>query len=374
MNRNRNSTWRPHLEALESRWCPACDVRLIGSTLFVTGDSGDNDIAIVNDGSGILHVDADGVTRDFTETINRVVVRAGAGNDDVFVADYDFEFVGGISRAWMLDLGSGDDGVAVNLFGFLDATASVTVLGGAGDDNISVGPTVLVQSAFFVTIAGGDGNDTIFNNASDGVGPSGTMVVTLLGGNGDDMIFDFYDLFSVDGAFVGLTDGGNGSDFVGVGLGELLEFDPNLPPLVFGFDVAAGGYANYAVLGGIGNDSVFAGYFGRTYGQFGMVVDAGSGDDEIFAGLNIHVESTGQFSALLRGGNGNDSIGVNVTFFETELVEIFPGYFVDGLAGLSETPAPLSQRFIVANGGNGFDACLHSDWVSLLGVEDDQPL
>jgi hypothetical protein len=372
MNRKRMQSWRPQLEALEDRWCPACDVSLIGSTLLIIGDSADNYIAFVNVGSGIVHVEADAVTRDYAETIDRVIVRTGAGNDSVFVNDNDFDFVGGISRHWLIDLGTGDDAAAAHLFGLLDAPASITVFGGAGNDNVFVGPVGTIQSTFLVTLVGGDGNDAITHTSSGFV--LGTMVVAILGGSGDDNLLDFYDLFSVDGMFVGVVDGGNGTDFLGSGLGTVIEFDPSLPPLVFGFDVAANAHANYAMLGGNGNDSLFGSCIGRMNGQLNVLFDGGDGNDEVFAGLNIHVESAGQFDALLRGGNGDDLMFAAVSFYETEVVEVFPGVFLEALTAVSETPAPLSHRSIVANGGNGLDTCLHTDWVTLLNIEDDQHL
>lgn len=374
MNRKRIRTWRPRLEALESRWCPACDVSLIGSTLLVTGDSADNEVAIVNDGSGVVHVEADTVTRDFTETIDRVIVRTGAGNDSVFVSDNDFEFVGGISRHWLIDLGQGDDEAGVFLFGLLDAPASVTMLCGAGNDIVSLSPVGSFESTFVGTVSGGDGDDFIFNLASGDLNE--TMVVSLLGGSGDDNIFDFYDAFRVHGAFIGLADGGSGSDVMGAGFGSFTEFDPNLPLIVFGFDVSAGGHANYAMLGGNGDDTLRASSVGRIDGQFGLLIDGGNGADETSAGLGIHVESTGQFAAIVRGGYGDDHLLVQVFFFETELIELpdLPGVFVEALAGISETPAPLSSLVVVGDGGRGFDSCSHSNWVTLFGIEDDQPL
>jgi hypothetical protein len=168
--------------------------------------------------------------------------------------------------------------------------------------------------------------------------------------------------------------GGNGADMVVTRLGSMFELDPNLPLVVAGFNVSSTGQADYFVSGGHGGDRVEVNTVGRIDGRLSLVANGGSGEDEILAQLDIDTQSTGVFDASLRGGLGDDTITAQARFYETELVEYFPGVFLDGLAGFTETPPPLSQFQIVAHGGSGFDTCLHSEWITLIGIEDDQPI
>jgi|SRR5262245_20350810 len=80
--------------------------------------------------------------------------------------------------------------------------------------------------------------------------------------------------------------------------------------------------------------------------------------------------SSGQLTAQALGGNGNDELDVQVWFYQSELQEVFPGRLREVVTGYTDT-APLSLLAITADGGNGFDTCLHTAQVNLLNVEDD---
>ena len=370
MKRQRKSaTVRLAVETLENRACPSCSVELVGATLTITGDAADNSIFILDNGPGDLQLVCDGTPSSFSEPIDAVVVRTGNGNDFVIAGSF---LEGSLaSRSWALDLGDGDDGALVDLEGIIDAPISVTVTGGAGVDTIYAATAALIDSNYRVTLDGG--NDTDFISTFHNGTLNGAMVSTCLGGNGDDLISDFQ-IFKVHGTFEGHADGGNGSDMVEVQLGMIISFDPELPFLVFGFDVATGGQANYDMTGGDGHDALFVNYLGHLDGQLNLRAGGGRGSDELFAILDIHAESTGCLSAQFLGGHGDDDMRVRVRSYETEPVEIFPGVFLHGLVAFSDTPAPLSERSITADGGAGFDTCLHSALVSLLNVEDEQTI
>jgi hypothetical protein len=65
---------------------------------------------------------------------------------------------------------------------------------------------------------------------------------------------------------------------------------------------------------------------------------------------------------------------VRVRFYETEPVEVAPDVVLEALAGFTDTPAPLTHRSVTANGGAGFDTCVHSVLVTVFDVENDQPI
>jgi hypothetical protein len=198
------------------------------------------------------------------------------------------------------------------------------------------------------------------------------MVTRIQGGNGDDNLYEEFTLWSVLGTFDGHADGGNGTDRVTTRLGDYILVDPALPLVVIGFDVVPGGQADHRMTGGNGHDALSVGHVGRTGGRLNVLADGGNGDDDVFAQFDVNAESTGRFGADVRGGNGEDHMDVRVRFFETQAVEFpdIPGFVFDGLAGYTATPAPLDVLSVRADGGNGFDTCLHSPLVSVIKVED----
>src|SRR5262245_26669516 len=71
------------LEQLESRWCPSCTVTKFGSTLRITGDAMNNNVAIVDNGAAGIVVTCDGVTSPAAKNITRILVDTKAGDDTV---------------------------------------------------------------------------------------------------------------------------------------------------------------------------------------------------------------------------------------------------------------------------------------------------
>lgn len=377
MNRTQHQTSsRPRVEPLEDRTCPTCAVALTGTTLTVTGDTADNDIRILYTGPGALSVECDGTPTQVEGPVERVVVRTGGGNDFVDAELYPFAVDADFPGAWSFDLGAGDDECAVHLLGFsgIDFPLRVTVDGGNGNDTLFTESIGFFSARYDLSVDGGNGNDSIFNFYSGGT--VGDLVTRTRGGNGDDAILEELTLWTVLGRFDGHAEGGNGSDVMDARLGDYILFDPALPLVVVGFDVAPGGRADYQQSGGNGHDALFAKYVGRLDGQLNVLAEGGNGADEVVASFDLNAESTGRFTGQVRGGNGDDHMEVRIRFFETEPVEFpdLPGFFLEGLAGYTDTPAPLGELAATADGDNGFDTCLHSPLIDLVRVEDDQPI
>src|SRR5262249_47791130 len=106
-------TFRPHLEALEERWCPAMvDYFRLGDTLSVRGTPGNDRIEILDRGAGDVSLKAAGGVAAAFHDIRRVVVRTGNGNDFV---SYKVQSGPGTTPADIdLDLGRGDDSFALD--------------------------------------------------------------------------------------------------------------------------------------------------------------------------------------------------------------------------------------------------------------------
>jgi hypothetical protein len=374
--RNQLRTIRPRLESLEDRTCPTCAVELVGTTLAITGDAADDEIRILYSGPGALSVECDGTPSLVDAPVERVVVRTGGGNDSVDAELYPFALDADFPSTWSFDLGAGDDECAVHLLGFsgIDLPLRVSVNGGNGNDTLFTETIGFFYARYDLTVDGGNGNDSIFNFYSGGT--LGDMVTRTQGGNGDDAILEEFTLWTVLGRFDGHAEGGNGSDLMDARLGDYILIDPALPVVVVGFDVTPGARADYHQIGGNGHDALFAKNVGRLDGQLSVRADGGNGADEVSAPFDLNAESTGRFSVQICGGNGDDDMEVRVRYFETELVEPpdLPGLFLDGLAGYTDTPAPLSELAVTVDGGNGFDTCLHAALVVLFNIEDDQPI
>src|SRR5262245_16474973 len=71
------------LEELENRWCPSCTVTVTGNTLRITGDAGNNTVAIVDNGAAGMVVTCDGDAHPAATGIQRVLVDTKEGDDTV---------------------------------------------------------------------------------------------------------------------------------------------------------------------------------------------------------------------------------------------------------------------------------------------------
>jgi hypothetical protein len=299
-------------------------------------------------------VECDGETVQIADPVDAVLIRAGAGND--FVAAGSFSVDADCPALWMLELGGGADNGLAFVEGILDAPVIVAVRGGAGADNLSVQTGAMINSAYAVSVDGGGDGDTISNFHSGPV--NGAMILHSQGGGGDDFILDEFSGLRVNGTFAAFAGGGNGIDVTQANLGGFVEFEPEAPPFVFSFDVAQGGKASYAMSGGNGHDSLILNFTGRIDGRLTLLADGGRDSDDVFAALEIHAESTGCFSAVLLGNQGDDLMEARVRFFDTEPVELFPEVVFEMLTGFSDTPAPLRRLKVLGDGGAGLDTLI----------------
>jgi hypothetical protein len=110
--RRRNGrVWRPWLEALERRDCPAVQALFAGGVLTVTGDDGNNVIDLFQPQDRVVQVVGDGRTWVF-EDVDEVFVDAGDG-DDQATSSKPKEIVV-VGSKIHIDVGAGNDTVQID--------------------------------------------------------------------------------------------------------------------------------------------------------------------------------------------------------------------------------------------------------------------
>src|SRR5262245_33204334 len=184
---------RPRLEALENRWCPSI-VYQFGATLFVLGDQGANEVAIVDSGTGDVSVAADGGDPRTFSRVGEVVVLTDGGDDIVNYQVGNPDFIGNPEfhpAAFMMDFGDGSDRGALIAYSPTDHsgtgnTWTGNVRAGTGDDIVTLNGSGF--PAFALTFDFGAGNDMgIFGIIDDNKMPV-SEELALSGDTGNDDI------------------------------------------------------------------------------------------------------------------------------------------------------------------------------------------
>jgi hypothetical protein len=191
---NVRRSFRPKVEGLEDRWCPATTFGVNNGTLTITGDAQANHILIRDGGNGTVTgniVDGNQPTgRDFAFiNVSRIVVSTNGGNDGVTYLQ-----TGDRSSAmtFVAHLGSGNDVFHseiqgdIRTFSFLE----MFVRGNADNDTIGVhadsDTDVQALSLLRVDLNGNEGKDTIlalYRGEADG-----ELRLNARGGSSDDTI------------------------------------------------------------------------------------------------------------------------------------------------------------------------------------------
>jgi hypothetical protein len=189
--------FRPRLDRLEARDCPAVTVARDGFTLYLTGDAADDRVAVRDEGLQTVEVQTDRGTEIFRE-IRRVVGNLGDGDDT-------FEFRQAErpseSLTVRLDLGAGDDR-------FLypspppdpeqpppdpdrghRATYRFDIRAGIGNDIMNMGPGVVPGLGVEIRADLGDGGDAFEFRQGDRPMESLTVAVDLAAGDDRFRIF-----------------------------------------------------------------------------------------------------------------------------------------------------------------------------------------
>jgi hypothetical protein len=237
----------PRVELLEDRSLPAVNFFVTGNTLIISGPttprSPGETVFIVDNGSGGLN--------NVTAVSGGSSFRPNAVINNVAVTT-----------------GRGNDSVFYTLTGDLTSPRSVSVNTLGGQDHISIAlrANVLNGASWTGNVQGGNGNDALTVNQ---VGLIGT------------------------GSRVSLTsDMGFGNDTVSVFTGGI---------------ISTGGGMSITLAGNLGADKIFYGFNGQSNGMQSLMIDAGPGDDNVFANYELNDQSTGTIlPSFILGNDGND--------------------------------------------------------------------
>ncbi len=372
--------FRPLLETLESRWCPAVTMSVENEhILHVVGDRGDNQVEVTMQGV-LATVTGDGVTQTF-RGIDTVNINTWAGRDDVQIVA--LELPTGSDTLINADLGAGND--SFSLFCPSDPSTpppdtdlqprlDVAVLGGTGDDQVGIVADSRFIGDLEFTANLGAGNDAFALSCPSDPSlppmPGGftpCIDVAVHGGTGDDVL---------------QTIVGSPGDLVGK-RGELstefhvdLQGDTGNDALITNVtNVKLDGQLSLNEAGGLGNDS-FRAAFGNVdiSAPLSLSNDGGAGHDDIRVIFGIVTIENPQHDPLgvtvnaavdvtLDGGFGSDNIAAICGFNPQPDPPAFPAFEVAGSFKLDVL------------GGGGSDLAdlkvLNTDIGGLLGISAD---
>ena len=296
---------RPNVEVFEERKLLSATMSVVdhSETLRITGDRGDNHIAITQDARGV-HVVADDVAQNFTG-IRNIEVNAGAGNDTITA---DVAFPPDPCRI-AVNAGAGDDVVNV-------------VLGGATQTT--------VPGDIDVMLDGGQGNDVV-TAAMNHLTTLGSINLNLRGGAGDDRLVSAFDKLFVKGSLNANVNGGQGNDDLSliarsqprtvIGGSEETPLSPPFNP-----GLITTGQVHIRLEGGGGTDQFHGDITpcvlpqtttGSPQGLIDLVFVGGSGND--LFDINVTMENdvkgpelAGSVRVAVLGGQGDDSLTLHV--------------------------------------------------------------
>lgn len=336
------------VEALEVRQYLSASMTLLneGHTLSIVGDSGDNDIAIVQNESGV-HVTADGAPAQSFMGIERILVSTGLGNDDVRVIhDLNPPSERSLSLDLRVSLGAGDDNFVADLqvpTGAIvvgvdagtgnDAVTFRTVSGpndrpeGAGDGSVrdvmlyaSLGDgndSFNADLAFppdpcKLMVTGGGGADSInaliglLSNAVPPGTAQGAIDVSLDGGDGNDVVRNAMSNVNLNGHVLVNLQGGAGNDIVQQTL-DMVTANAGLDLFAYG-----GAGDDYVVLSNSSafraNGEVTPTLFANSHVGLYLLGDAGN--DRLIGLLQPCIMPAGSVDLIFGGGAGNDVISI----------------------------------------------------------------
>jgi hypothetical protein len=291
------------VEQLEDRRCLSCTVTVSGNTLRITGDGGNNNVAIVDNGAAGIVVTCDGVASPAATGIKRVLVNTGDGNDTL---TYARSAAGGnftTDLSLNARLGDGDDAFTADFNGndlVGSARVKFDIEGNAGADMITfnagtgAAPVDIASMARLELEAkGGHGNDTSTVNYAGDL--DGKLTVEAKSGNDND----------TSTAIVALGAGSTGALKAEV---KGNDGDDDLTLTVTG-PIAGAAKADLKVDGGDGNDLAMASYSGELDGKLSLKAKGGGGDDTVVATLALATGSTGSLKADVKGDQAEEEEG-----------------------------------------------------------------
>jgi Ca2+-binding RTX toxin-like protein len=362
MKRHFTPRFRPAVDRLEPRDCPAYIAFQVGDILFIVADRADDAVSVTDLGDNTVQVPAgDGRGADTFFGVSRINASLGEGNDQ-------FEYKAMKNSPFMhvlADLGLGNDKLLLpavqNELPAVQnepATLLLDILAGDGNDGVSIQSGNIAGLNFFVRADLGEGNNILVAGMKYGIkdGSDPPPVPTKVefqinaGGGGD-----FVAIESEVGAGPGLfirANLGEGSDYGVFALKQMSDPAADAPPHVLppvDLQVNAGGGNDnvhviigdpnergqvlldrlaVSVVGEGGNDRVLLNFTNvAVTGPLAAAMDAGAGGD--FVSLNFTNVAAGSIDLNLSLGAGNDT--GNVTISDLKLAPLT--IHTDGGAG-----------------------------------------
>jgi len=182
----RSKHLRLHVDDLEDRSCPST-IQVIGHTLFVVGDAGDNRVLIQDNGNGQVRASIDSPidAAPLRTGTSSIVVLGRDGNDIV-----DYSLLSSLTQPMAVAVfgGGGDDAIDIRANADIAASGGLGLYldGGLGNDRISVAYEGVLTGALAAVLKGGDGDDTLTANVALSGGSTGYLAAALFGDAGDD--------------------------------------------------------------------------------------------------------------------------------------------------------------------------------------------
>lgn len=271
MQKSRTKYVGLQLESLEDRCCPSA-ISIVGHTMYVMGDPGNNVVSIQDNGRGTITATIDARSRTGSN-INNIVVNTGRGDDTMT-----YTLTGPLQRSQRLsvNLGEGTDQATLDFSqGAVNANLGLTVLGGGGNDRVTAQFGRFDRSNLNCRADLGNGNDT----------------------------FDA----TLRGAFVNRS---RANFNVSGGLGnDTVAFHANATAI----DVDALSSLYFRVFGAQGQDNISLDYAGQVRGKLNVQVSGDRDVDTLNANVTLNSGSTGQLDAMVRGGHGTDVMSLRLT-------------------------------------------------------------
>jgi hypothetical protein len=290
LNRGRSGRTLPGVEPLEDRTCLST-LSFSGHILTLTGDNANDTITIRDDGHGDVtaSIKSGSATKSISEKgVQGVVVHTGNGNDTVTYA-----LTGKMttSRSLEIDLGKGDDQVAMNFSKGVSAPGlNVKVNDGAGYDRVAAAFGSITNTTVNLNVNQGARIDSFFASFNGTIGGKAKVNVNSRSGSG------------YNGTDINMTS-----------------------------NIGSAAAVTVNTVGGINSGTAHVNYAGQLDGKLTIKEQAGAGGDFLEADVTLRAGSNGTLSDTLLGGPGDDLLVSQLKNYSTKMKSVHAA--IDGGSG-----------------------------------------
>jgi len=347
----RQRTFRPRVERLENRWCPAVDVFLYGRSMIIRGDANNDLINIQDDGQGNVSATISNTASSDSLSASGVLSVVVYGNNGDDTVNYNLTADLVQRRNIYLYLGNGNDQANLNLNAGLDAGGDLysVFAGGAGNDSINTDLGAIVRARvnlFEYLQANDDASDIDFNGLID----LSTVNVHVDANHGNDNLDVMLGSIADSRVNVKLY-GQTGNDTIDASFAGLLLLNSNITGLssvnistwdgygndnvtysAAGVDVGAGSTLALNTSSYQGLDTVDVDWSGELDGRLNVSIVGGWLSDTLSADLRATGGSTGELYASMIGFWQPDTLTLNV-YDDFDSLTVLSAYLNGGRFG-----------------------------------------